>query len=132
MIQTMTITMRLPDKTLSPNRARGSQYRQREHRKAKRQAKTAAFALALARRGRQGVERFRTAEVTPRFFWPNMIKRDHDNAIASIKAIIDGITEAVMVGDDNSRDLRLGAAEFYLDRECPRLEIEIKGMAEPA
>jgi len=52
-------------------------------------------------------------------------KPDGDNLLASMKAAIDGIVDACVVVDDNYNHVRYLPCEFELDRQNPRIQIEI-------
>lgn len=57
------------------------------------------------------------------FFYPDLRRRDDDNASASCKAFRDGIADALGV-DDNTLKL-LEIPTFGLDRKNPRVEITL-------
>jgi hypothetical protein len=56
-----------------------------------------------------------------RYFWART-HRDDDNAIASCKAALDGICDALQMDD---RHLRFRQLIHEKDRACPRLEITL-------
>lgn len=115
-MNSITIVLPLPDKCLSPNA--------RVH-----WAKKAKFVKAYRERAKWfcAIEVFnlkkswRKAKYTARFYFPNNRRRDADNAIASIKSVLDGVADAGLVVNDSG--LWPERPEFHVDKENPRLEI---------
>jgi len=58
-----------------------------------------------------------------RFFWETKHRHDADNAVASCKSFLDGISDAI--GQDDS-EWEFNGVRFELDRDNPRLEIEFE------
>lgn len=119
----MTITLPLPPKALSPNA--------RVHWAAKARAVRGYRARAMVMARRAG-RPHGWGEATVRITWYAKTRThpDPDNALASLKAGIDGITEAGVLADD--RALRYEPIAFAVDRERPRVEIEIVPAREQA
>jgi hypothetical protein len=59
-------------------------------------------------------------EYSLRYHWPTSRRLDDDNAIASVKAYMDGICEALRIDD---RTLRFRSLIHDRDTKNPRLEI---------
>lgn len=93
---TLTITLPWPAKELSPN-ARVHWAVRNKHRKAAREG---AAWLALITLGRKKLA-FARAAVTIEFSPPDRRKRDVDNMLASCKAMLDGVAEAIAIDDSN-------------------------------
>jgi crossover junction endodeoxyribonuclease RusA len=118
MMNSITITLPLPDKSLSPN-ARVHWRKKSVAVKAYRQ--TAWIAAFKASNGRS--LHWQKARYKAVFYWPNARCRDPDNAIASIKSALDGIADAGVVINDSV--LWPERPEFHTDTENPRLELTI-------
>jgi len=117
-VNSITITLPLPDKSLSPN-ARVHWAKKSKAVKAYREAaKWAAFMAT-----RPTPPKWKNATYKAVFYWPNARRRDADNAVASIKAALDGIADAGVVINDSG--LWPERPEFHTDTENPRLEITI-------
>lgn len=67
------------------------------------------------------------ASIKPVFYWPDRRRRDDDNAVASLKAARDGLSDGGVVLDD--ADFVMAEAEFHVDREKPRVELIISEKA---
>lgn len=108
-----------PDKRLSPN----SRVHWSTLSKAKKKAKQDAYYLALeAGLGKIGAERL---SVKMTFYPPDKRRRDLDNCIASSKAAIDGISQAVGI-DDSKFDLSFSMAGVIEKHGMVRVELEWK------
>lgn len=68
------------------------------------------------------------AETRVVFYFATAHERDRDNAAASLKAYWDGIADAGVV--DNDAGLIHFPPEMRIDRERPRVEIEVTALAE--
>jgi crossover junction endodeoxyribonuclease RusA len=100
MTETLTITLPWPYPTLSPN-ARAHWRRIAE---VKKIARRDAYFAAKAARCQTIQAEFITARIT--FFPPDRRARDMDNMVASLKASIDGVAEAIGI-DDSKWNLQL-------------------------
>ena len=107
---TKTVVLPLPDRRLSPNQ----QGHWRPKAAAKKKARSWGAKLASWLKGK----RFSSYQL--HFYWKDKRRRDQDNASASCKAYLDGISDAV--GQDDSEWLHNGV-RFHLDKENPRLEV---------
>lgn len=98
-----TITLPWPLAALSPN-ARARDWR--PHARAKKEYRAACHVQAL-REGAQSVAGLVAAEgeieVQLRFVPPDRRRRDHDNLVASMKAGLDGVADALGVNDSRFR-----------------------------
>lgn len=107
------MTIPLPIPSYSPNKhlhwARAA--------KLKKSLRTLSFQVTLQLLG--GEPRPRPVAYTLRYYWPRM-RRDDDNAIASVKPYMDGICDALRMDD---RHLRFRALEHHRGRGKGRLEI---------
>jgi hypothetical protein len=52
-------------------------------------------------------------------------RRDEDNHQGMLKAVYDGIVDAGVVADDDSKHMRKEPPEFLIDKINPRVEIRI-------
>lgn len=68
-------------------------------------------------------------EVETEFFFKDKRRRDPDNALASLKAAFDGITDSGLVEDDDWQHMKRMPPEQNIDRENPRVEITITDKA---
>lgn len=115
------INLPLPDRILSPNA--------RPHwapkAKAVREARGAAYYLAMAAMRKAGIKppKWEAAEVRTVFYWPTRHRRDRDNALASMKATMDGIADAGVV--ENDAGFIQHPPEMRHDPADPRVEITI-------
>lgn len=68
-----------------------------------------------------------TVPVAVRVCWytPNAIRRDTDALGPFLKAAQDGLVQAGVVVDDDSRHIRSATTVIDMDRERPRIEITI-------
>ena len=122
MTQSMTVTLSLPPKALTPNA--------RPHWAAKARAVQAyrGEAFLMARRAVAGVgkggqwwAKVGTEIMVRSTFWFRVERRrDRDNAQASLKSALDGIAEAM--GVDDSRFI-MAAATLSVDATDPRVEV---------
>lgn len=92
----MIIEFDLPDKNLSPNNKNGKHWLSTK--KVKEKAKEDAKLLTLeAIQSANKVYYYETLKIT--FIYPTKHNRDLDNALASCKAHIDGMSEALGIDD---------------------------------
>lgn len=89
--------------------------------------KEAQFLVVTA--ARKGLKRWRPAGpvwMTYRWFEPNQ-RRDKDNISAGGRKIIqDALVEAGVLKNDGWREIRGFTDEFYIDKNEPRIEVEIE------
>lgn len=116
---TLTVTIPLPPNVLKPN---ARVHWAAKARAVKRYRIDCGWAAddAINRSGWQTVER---ATVTPIFYHRINRHRDGDNALASIKAGLDGLADAGVIVDD--RGFACRPVEFRVDRKDPRVELII-------
>lgn len=118
-LNSLTITIGLPPRTLSPNA--------RCHWSAKSIAVKAyrrqAWAAALAATRGQAPERWAKASVQIAAYYPTKRHPDPDNLIASLKAALDGIADAGVVAND--RGLWPLRPVILTDSETPRITLTI-------
>ena len=72
-----------------------------------------------------GRPRFHRPTITVRFYYRNRRPRDPDNAAAAVKPILDGLKGAAWDGDDDAGTITLAPVELHVDRQSPRVEVEI-------
>lgn len=117
----ITITLPLPHKRLSPN-ARVHWGRKADATKSAR--RTAKYtAVALMADLRLDAPRLSSARVEYRFYFKTNARRDPDNAIASMKASLDGLTDAGLWTDDSV--VTLLPPVLAVDRVRPRVEVVV-------
>ncbi len=131
MTQSMTVTLSLPPKALTPNA--------RPHWAAKARAVQAyrGEAFLMARRAVAGVgnggqwwAKVGTEIMVRSTFWFRVNRRrDRDNAQASLKSALDGIAEAM--GVDDSRFI-MAPATLLVDATGPRVEVVLHPTPTPA
>lgn len=118
----ITVSVPLPPNELSPN---GRAHWAAAHREKRRQ-KLSAWAQATEAVG-GAPPRWEHARVTTTYYVRDKrgLKRDEDNALASLKAAFDGIAEAGVVANDRGlhHDERI---RFEIDSENPRVEIVVE------
>jgi len=74
-----------------------------------------------------GRPRFRRAEVRLRLYYRTNRRRDADNAIGGpAKLILDGLRDAGVIPDDDTNTIRLLEPVIGVDKENPRVEIELR------
>lgn len=117
----MIIVLPLPHPNLNPNRKCHFMKKARHTKKARRDAKLAAtHSMYILREP----PRWRAATAQCRFYFRKSCGQDGDNALASVKAYFDGITDAgVWVNDKYVRHLE---TEIHFDKSDPRVEIEVQ------
>lgn len=59
------------------------------------------------------------------FFEPNS-KRDEDNVISGMKFIFDALQQIEVIQNDSQKYLHIAAVDVSVDRENPRVEIELE------
>lgn len=116
----LTITLPLPPKELSPN-ARVHWRVKALKVKGYRQA-AMEEAMVAARDARMEAP-FSWVRIKATFFHTQNRGRDADNALASLKSAFDGLADAGIVTND--RKITHEPVEFMVDRERPRVELEI-------
>jgi crossover junction endodeoxyribonuclease RusA len=115
----MKITLPLPNRKLSPNARIHWRSRSSLTKKARECAKL--HTLEANDQWEWTTPTFNAYRLA--FYWPDKRGRDDDNAASSCKAYRDGIADALGIDD---RTLRFhGPPAMLLDRENPRLEIEL-------
>lgn len=122
--ETATIILPLPPRVLSPNAHAGGSMRGRMMRAAasKRYRRLAEAAAEAARVESGPWER---ATVAARFFHATNRRRDDVNHLAMLKPAYDGIVDAGILVDDDSKHLTTLPPSFDVDRENPRVELTI-------
>lgn len=86
---------------------------------AKKQRRLARQATEDAARGMA----WEKATVKVIFYHKTIRRRDDVNHLAMLKSAYDGVVEAGLLPDDDSKHLRTEGAEFKLDKEWPRVEM---------
>lgn len=112
----LVIVLPVPPIALRPN---GQHGHWSTIRKAKRHAKTLASLRTLALLQGEGAA---PASAYSLVYYFHSTPWDDDNAIASVKAYLDGIAKTLGMDD---RHLRFRAIHRRTDRACPRVEIHL-------
>lgn len=121
------IVLRLPPKSLSPNRPPASRGgRMAKARDAKRYRRS-AWAHGCQQRPAEPWER---ATVRATFYHATRRRRDDVNHLAMLKPAYDGLVDAGVLVDDDAEHLTTLPAAFEVDRERPRVELLITRVAE--
>lgn len=122
-LESVTIILPLPAKVLSPNckaATIGGRFAE------------AAATKKYRRRAREAVEAecistapWKEILVEVTFFYASKRRRDQDNAMGSLKAVYDGIVDSGLIADDTPEYMKRGAPAFLIDRNCPRVMLDI-------
>ena len=119
----LTITLPLPPMELWQN-YRG--HWARSHR-VKASHRDGAMLRARAAIGRANPPKWTAATADFAFYWPNKRRRDPLNAVAAMKAAVDGLVDAGVLADDDK--LMPGATTFEVDKKNPRVVVVIRPVA---
>lgn len=115
----MIVVVSIPHPCLSPNA--------RPHwaQKAKAKATARAEAALMARQaiGRRKAPRWELADVRVTWYAATRRVQDGDNALARLKATMDGMADAGVVGND--RGFIYHPIRFECDPKTPRVQIEV-------
>ena len=113
----ITISIPIPPRVISPN---GRPRHWSVAAKAKKAAKAAAKLRTLMVLDGKPADPVNC--YTLNYYWPTATRRDDDNAVASAKASMDGICEALWMDD---RDLSLRWVFHAKDKANPRLVVNL-------
>jgi len=117
--ESITIVLPLPNKVLSPNwmagTIRGRYYKASAIKRLRQLTKEAIEAECIE------TVPWPIVEVDVIFYWKTYRKHDEDNAIGSLKAVYDGIVDAGLVVDDDSKHMRRKIPVFEVDHRCPKV-----------
>ena len=122
-MNSLTITLPLPAKELSPNARVHWAVKDR----ATKAARTTACAVVWEQIGIRNKPLWEKATLQPTFYYKTSAWHDDDNSISSIKAYRDGIADAKVVGND--KDLKTVDCKILKDKDRPRIEIIITKVA---
>lgn len=117
MTDSITITLPLPARELSPN------WRGHWAAKSKRVKAYREHACAMALRPERAWMPAKKATSQLTFYWPDKRRRDKDNSLASMKSVFDGIADAGVVADDSG--ITHLPTTFAVDKANPRVEVTI-------
>lgn len=117
---THTLTLPIPRPLLTTNQARSQHWRNAYRAKNQTEA-LVRNALALAR------IRTLSAPITVSVTWyaPDARRRDTDSLGFTLKAILDAMVKAGVIGDDDWRHVTRTTTAIAIDRHHPRIEITI-------
>jgi Holliday junction resolvase RusA-like endonuclease len=116
----ITITLPLPAKELSPN----ASVHWAVKAKVKKQARLSAWSKTKAAMGRHTPPRWEKAMSQCVFYYKTAGRHDPDNSLASCKTYFDGITDAGLLADDSG--LSHYPVVLKKDKDNPRVEITIR------
>jgi len=119
--QSVIIDLPLPRSALSPN----SRVNWRTRAKAVARYRDAAYLVTRQAQG-GARRRWRRAVARATFYWPDRIRRDGDNAEASLKPAFDGMVDAGLIVDDSTAVLTRDRPVHQVDRRNPRVVIEVR------
>ena len=122
-MKSITISLRLPAKELSPNYSVWTRGKKMAQGRAKREAHKLAHIVTLEALGRRKPPMWEKATLQADFYWPTMGFPDDDNAMASLKKYRDGIAQAGIVTND--KILKQLPWTIQKDAKNPRVEITI-------
>lgn len=117
--ESIKITLRLPGTVLSPNAPRGTHWAVRRDAIRAYRGLACAEAMAIGNRNR-----WKSAEQRATFYFTANRNRDGDNFLARLKPVWDGLQDAGVL--DNDSGLVHHPVKFEIDKENPRVEIEIR------
>jgi len=121
--QQITVILPIPDSRLSPNRppaSRGGRIKKsivaKEYRK-----------LTEMRVREQCAKNtpWKKAVCLPIFYSKTNIRKDSDNFCSMLKPAYDGLTDAGLIIDDDSKHLKREECRFLKDKDNPRIELVI-------
>ena len=123
-IITITITIPLPDRKLQPNNPPGSKH----GRIAKSVAAKKYRELTMIRTLEAGgaMRRWHHAECKATFYFDTNRRRDFRNFEYALKPAYDGLVDAGLILDDNSKVLSHKPTVFAYDKANPRVVLEIE------
>ena len=122
-MNSITITLRLPSKEMSPNYTAWTHGSKMAKNRAKADDTELAFWVTKEALGRREKPMWDKATLNAIFYWPTMGFPDDDNAIGSLKGFRDGIAKAGVVVND--KVIRQRNVTFLKDKDYPRVEIII-------
>lgn len=121
--ESITIVLSLPNRVLSPNwmagTIRGRYYKASAVKRLRQLTKEAIDAEQIE------TLPWPMVEVNVTFFWKTKRKHDEDNAMGSLKAVYDGIVDAGLVVDDDSKHMRRIIPIFETDHCCPKVVLTL-------
>ncbi|MCH5645138.1 RusA family crossover junction endodeoxyribonuclease [Gordonia sp. ABSL49_1] len=115
-----TITLPIPRPLLTTNQARSQHWRKAHRAKAETEMLVRA---ALVKASVNPIDHPITVTVT--WYAPDLKRRDSDALDFTKKAILDAMVKAGTIRDDNWRWVRSSTTAVELDRDHPRIEIQI-------
>lgn len=125
---TITITLPLPHKNLSPNARCHWAAKAKAAKMARYDAKRATL-RAIALLDLDGLPLWKSATVQATFYKRTSHVTDSDNALASLKNAFDGLADAGLIAND--RGLTHLPVKFAVDKNDPRVELTVtKGDAQ--
>lgn len=124
-MESITITVGIPPRILSPN-AKGQSWRRKI--RPRQETRYHAHMAALAALDGRDAPKWEKAELRIRWFGRtrNVLRMDRDNAIATLKAAFDGLTDAGIWHDDHAASIAADQPTFAVDRDEPRVELEVR------
>lgn len=122
-VNTVTITLPLPHRCLSPN-ARVHYMVKSKHTKAYRTlARDTTMFDGMGVTSLRGAWYWPSAKVQATFYFKDARRRDRDNMLASLKSAFDGIADAGLVAND--ADFTYLPVKIEKDAKRPRVELVI-------
>ena len=115
--RSVTITLRLPGRELSPNA------RCHWRLKARVVAHHRTTARVMVGMSTHTPPAYRAASCEPRFFFAQNRKRDRDNLLASLKSSFDGLADGGLIVNDSA--MTYLPVVVAIDRTNPRVELHI-------
>ena len=124
-MDSITITLPLPNKMLSPNHTVGSIGGRMAKAQAIKSYRQNAWLATLAHVAEGHVSPMQSAQVTLTFHLPDQRRRDIGNLEASMKPAYDGLVDAGLIVDDDYLHLRHLPSTIEIDKGNPRVEITV-------
>ena len=90
-----------------------------------RKCRDLAFYLCRTVKPSEPIEQ---ATINYRFFVPDKRRRDEANMIQACKPYVDGLVDAKVIAGDDWQRLRTGSVSVVVDKENPRVVLEIESV----
>ena len=125
-MSSITITLELPPKHLSPNSPGGTRWKSAYVKKYREHA-IQEMQIALKKQSID-VDELPWSRVISQetFYWPTRRRRDVRNAEAMLKAAYDGFVRGGLLVDDDIEHLTHEPTKFAYSKHDPRVEIKIR------
>lgn len=125
MSKSITISLPLPHRYLSPNHKAGTRGANLAKAREVKAYRKLARILTLKAMGVSHDMPWGKVTATAAFHYKVRRRRDEANSLGSLKAAVDGMVDAGAMVDDDHDHMRWGYTTFAIDKENPRVEVTI-------